>query len=228
MFLASVPKFVTRAFPSLTWKIPEEDKVIYLTFDDGPIPEATPWVLEKLEEYNAKATFFCVGDNVRKHPFIYDMVINKGHSIGNHTFNHLNGWRTKPEEYVANIEKAEAYIDSNLFRPPRGLIKNAHYQLIKDRYKVIMWNVLSLDYEKKLSPKQCLKNVTDHAKPGSIVVFHDSIKAWKNMSYALPKTLEHFSSLGYRFEAIEVKQHSLPKPSLIEMWFNYSFQRKRA
>jgi len=228
MFLASVPNLITKAFPSLIWKIPEEEKVLYLTFDDGPVPEATPWVLETLKKYNAKATFFCVGDNVRKYPFLYEQIQKDGHSVGNHTFNHLNGWTTKPEEYVKNIEKAAELIDSNLFRPPRGLLKNSHYQLIKSKYKVIMWNVLSIDYEKKLSPKQCSRNVISHAKPGSIIVFHDSIKAWKNMHYALPKVLEHFSNLGYQFRAIKFKQLSHRKPSLIEMWFNYSFQRKRA
>lgn len=228
MFLASVPKFVTKAFPSLIWKIPEKEKVLYLTFDDGPVPEATPWVLETLKKYNAKATFFCVGDNVRKYHHLYNQVLEHGHSVGNHTFNHLNGWTSVPEEYVDNIEKAAEYINSNLFRPPRGLLRNPHYQLIKSKYKVIMWNVLSIDYEKKLSPQQCVKNVTRNAKPGSIVVFHDSIKAWKNMSYALPLVLEHFSKLGYQFKAIEFKQLSQRKPSLIEMWFNYSFQRKRA
>ena len=228
MFLASVPKFVIKAFPSLIWKIPEKEKVLYLTFDDGPVPEATPWVLETLKKFNAKATFFCVGDNVRKHPQVFKQVLEHGHSVGNHTFNHMNGWTSVPEEYVENIEKAAEYINSNLFRPPRGLLRNPHYQLIKSKYKVIMWNVLSIDYEKKLSPQQCLKNVTRNAKPGSVVVFHDSIKAWKNMSYALPHVLEHFSALGYQFKAIEFKQLSQRKPSLLEMWFNYSFQRKRA
>lgn len=228
MFLASVPNLITKAFPSLIWKIPEREKVLYLTFDDGPIPEATPWVLETLKKHNAKATFFCVGDNVRKHPEIYQQVLDAGHSVGNHTFNHLNGWTTPPKEYIENIEKAAGYIDSNLFRPPRGLIRNPHFQSIKQNYKVIMWNVLSIDYEKKLSPQQCLRNVTKNAKPGSIVVFHDSIKAWKNMSYALPLVLEHFSKLGYQFKSIEFEKLSRRKPSLIEMWFNYSFQRKRA
>lgn len=228
MFIASIPSLLTKAFPSLIWKIPTNEKVLYLTFDDGPVPEATPWVLETLKKYNAKATFFCVGDNVRKHPFLYEQILKEGHSVGNHTFNHLNGWTTKPEDYVKNIEKAAELIDSNLFRPPRGLLKNSHFQLLKNKYKVIMWNVLSVDYDKKLSQEQCLKNVTDNAKSGSIIVFHDSIKAWKNMNYAMPKVLEHFSNQGYQFKAIEFKQLSARKPSLIEMWFNYSYQRKRA
>ncbi len=228
MFLAAVPKFVTKAFPSLVWKIPEKEKVLYLTFDDGPVPEATPWVLETLKKYDAKATFFCVGDNVRKYPHLYKQILESGHSVGNHTFNHLNGWITPPEEYIENIEKAAGYINSNLFRPPRGLLRNPHFQLIKSKYKVIMWNVLSIDYEKKLSPQQCLKNVVNNAKSGSIIVFHDSIKAWKNMSNALPHVLEHFAEQGYQFKPIKFKQLSQPKPSLIEMWFNYSYQRKRA
>jgi len=228
MFIASIPNILTKAFPSLIWKIPTNEKILYLTFDDGPVPEATPWVLETLKKYNAKATFFCVGDNVRKNPSIYNQILKDGHSVGNHTFNHLNGWTTKPEDYVNNIEKAAELINSNLFRPPRGLFKNSHFQLLKQKYKVIMWSVLSVDYDKSLSQKQCLKNVIDNAKPGSIIVFHDSIKAWKNMNYALPKVLEHFSNQGYQFKAIEFKQLFAKKPSLIEMWFNYSYQRKRA
>lgn len=228
MLLASIPNVITKAFPSLIWKIPENEKVLYLTFDDGPVPEATPWVLETLRKFGASATFFCVGDNVRKYPHLFEQILKGGHSVGNHTFNHLNGWTTKPEDYIKNIEKAAKLIDSNLFRPPRGLLKNSHFQLIKAKYKVIMWNVLSIDYDKKLSQKQCAKNVINNAKPGSIVVFHDSIKAWKNMHYALPEVLEHFTNLGYQFKAIQFKQLSQKKPSLIEMWFNYSFQRKRA
>jgi len=228
MILASMPKVVTKAFPSFIWRFPEEEKILYLTFDDGPIPETTPWVLSVLNDFNAKATFFCVGENVNKYTYLYDKLLNEGHSVGNHTFNHLNGWRTEPEAYTQNIKKAENYIQSNLFRPPHGLIKKSQFQSIREDYKVIMWDVLSMDYDKKITQEQCLKNVTNNAKPGSIVVFHDSIKAWDNLQYALPRALKHFSDLGYQFAAINLNQYSLPKPSLIEWWINYSIIKKRA
>ncbi len=228
MILASVPKVVTKAFPSLVWRIPEQEKILYLTFDDGPIPETTPWILTVLNDFNAQATFFCVGDNVRKYPYLYDQLIEEGHSVGNHTFNHLNGWKTESDLYIDNVKIAKKYIHSNLFRPPHGMIKNNQFQSIKEEYKVIMWDVLSMDYDKKIGKEQCLKNVTNNAKPGSIVVFHDSIKAWENIEYALPKTLEYFSELGYQFSAIKLNQIEMPKPSLIESWFNYSTIKKRA
>ncbi len=228
MILASMPKVVTKAFPSLIWRLPEEEKILYLTFDDGPIPETTPWILSVLKDFDAKATFFCVGDNVNKYTYLYDKLLENGHSVGNHTFNHLNGWKTEPDIYTQNIKKAEKYIHSNLFRPPHGLIRNTQYQSIRDDYKVIMWDVLSMDYDKKISQEQCLKNVTNNAKPGSIVVFHDSIKAWDNLEFALPKTLKHFSDLGYQFAAIDLNRFALPKPSLIEWWINYSIIKKRA
>jgi peptidoglycan-N-acetylglucosamine deacetylase len=228
MLLASVPKIVSRAFPSLIWHIPEQENIIYLTFDDGPIPETTPWLLSLLKTYDAKATFFCVGDNVKKYPYLYKRLLNEGHSVGNHTFNHIVGWKTDASEYIENINKAKKLIDSNLFRPPHGLIKNNQYQSIKDEFKVVMWDVLSMDYDKSVSPEQCLKNVITHAKPGSIVVFHDSKKAWENLKYALPKALEYFSALGYSFAPIKQEQLSSSRPSIIENWMQYSFLKKRA
>jgi len=228
MLLASVPKVVTKAFPSFIWRIPEHEKVLYLTFDDGPIPETTPWILSVLKDFNAKATFFCVGDNVFKHSYLYDQLLNSGHSVGNHTFNHLNGWKTASGLYTENIRKAEKYIHSNLFRPPHGLIKNTQFQAIKDDYNVIMWDVLGMDYDKKVSREQCLKNVTSNAKPGSIVVFHDSLKSWNNLEFVLPKTLSYFSDLGFKFAAIDINRQSHTKPSLVEWWINYTIIRKRA
>jgi peptidoglycan-N-acetylglucosamine deacetylase len=228
MLLASVPKFVLKAFPSFIWHLQVNDKVVHFTFDDGPIPETTPWILSMLKSFDAKATFFCVGDNVKKYTYLYNRILDEGHSVGNHTFNHLTGWKTETNEYVDNIYKAKPLIQSNLFRPPHGLIRNAQYQLIKDEFKVVLWDVLSLDYDKKVSQQQCYKNVVNHVKPGSIVVFHDSIKAWNNLKFALPKTLEHLSELGYKFSAINLGQHKFSKPSFIENWMQNSFIKKRA
>ncbi|MBN1252155.1 MAG: polysaccharide deacetylase family protein [Bacteroidales bacterium] len=228
MFLASMPSVIKKAFPSLIWRMNNEDKVIHLTFDDGPIPETTRWILKTLDNFNAKATFFCVGDNVEKYPHLYNQILDKDHVVGNHTFNHLSGWKTETSDYVENIYKAENLISSDLFRPPHGLLKNSQIQALKNNFKIIMWDVLSMDYEEKISPLQCLKNVTNNAKNGSIIVFHDSIKAWKNLQYALPKTLEYFSELGYSFNSINLNKYQLPKPSIIESWMNSSYSRQLA
>lgn len=228
MLLASVPAVVTKAFPSLVWKISRQEKIIYLTFDDGPIPETTKWILATLKKHKAKATFFCVGDNVQKYPNLYNEILFDGHTVGNHTFNHLNGWKTDTEEYITNIEKAKQHISSRLFRPPHGLIKTSQVQKLKKDFKIVMWDVLSMDYDQKITPEQCLNNVTENAKPGSIVVFHDSIKSRKNLEYALPETLEYFSAQGYSFESLNLSTHQEPKPSIIELWMNYSFLRKQA
>jgi len=228
MRIASVPKIVSRTFPSLIWHIPEQENIVYLTFDDGPIPETTPWLLSMLKSFNAKATFFCVGDNVRKYNYLYNRLLDEGHSVGNHTFNHLVGWKTPTEEYIENINQAKTLINSNLFRPPHGLIRNAQYQLIKTEFKVVMWDVLSMDYDKKISPEQCYKNVINNVSPGSIIVFHDSLKAWENLKYALPKTLEYLLEHGYKFSTINIGQNNQAKPSFIENWMQNSFLKKRA
>jgi len=226
MFLASIPHVITKAFPNLIWKMDNKEKVIYLTFDDGPIPETTKWVLETLDNFNAKATFFCVGDNVKKHPHLFNQILAKGHVVGNHTFNHIKGWTTETNEYVNNAYKADRMINSELFRPPHGMIKKSQIKALRDEFKIIMWNVLSMDYNKKISPKQCLKNVTSNAKAGSIVVFHDSIKASRNMQFALPKTLEYFSNKGYSFNAIRLNEYQQPKLSLFEtLTYNTSVRR---
>jgi peptidoglycan/xylan/chitin deacetylase (PgdA/CDA1 family) len=228
MLLATVPKVVTRAFPSLIWHIPEREKIVYLTFDDGPIPETTPWLLSMLKSFNAKATFFCVGENVKKYNYLYKRLLDEGHSVGNHTYNHLVGWKTDNQTYIENINKANNLINTNLFRPPHGLIKNSQLQLIKDDFKIVMWDVLSMDYDKSVSQEQCYRNVVNHAKPGSVIVFHDSIKAWENLKYALPKTLEYLSEKGYSFSNIDYGRLGSSKPSIIENWMHNSFLRKRA
>jgi peptidoglycan/xylan/chitin deacetylase (PgdA/CDA1 family) len=186
-------------FPTLTWRLPAKEKILYLTFDDGPIPEVTPWVLATLKEYNALATFFCIGDNVRKHPEVYNQVLENGHAIGNHTMHHLNGWETKNSKYFTDVDQAEKFIKSSFFRPPYGKIKYSQIFQLKKKYKIIMWDVLSKDYVQTLTGQSCFEIVKAKATGGSIVVFHDSLKAEARLKEALPATLEHFSKLGYVF-----------------------------
>ncbi|MFN8274156.1 MAG: polysaccharide deacetylase family protein [Flavobacteriaceae bacterium] len=187
-------------FPKYIWNLPTHEKIVFLTFDDGPMPEITPWVLDQLDAYQVKATFFCIGDNVRKHPEIYEEVMRRGHAIGNHTFNHLNGWKTATSTYIENTIKWEEYAatQSVLFRPPYGKIKRSQAQkLMQKGYKIIMWDVLSADFDTSVSPEKCLSNVVNHLESGSIVVFHDSLKAFKNIQYALPKTLQFLKENGF-------------------------------
>lgn len=202
MYLVKSSYFIKKYYSNFIWKIPTAEKIIYLTFDDGPTPEITEWTLATLKTFNAKATFFCVGSNVAKHPEIFQQIISEGHAVGNHTYHHLNGWHTDNEAYLRNIKKCEEVVTSNLFRPPYGRIKKSQYELIKDDYKVIMWDVLSGDFDPKTSPKKCLSNVIHNTSEGSIVVFHDSIKAASNLKHTLPKVLEYFIEKGYRFESI--------------------------
>jgi peptidoglycan-N-acetylglucosamine deacetylase len=197
-------------FPSITWRIATTEKIIFLTFDDGPVPEATPGVLDLLRERNAKATFFCIGENVVKHPEIFRRILNEGHAAGNHTYNHLNGWITPRETFTANAELCRAAISaaapgaqmSVLFRPPFGKLKRGQYADIKKDYKIVLWDVLTRDWEQDRSADSCFARVSRKASPGSIVVFHDSIKAKPRMLSALEQTLEHFTRLDYRFESL--------------------------
>lgn len=199
------PFVVKELFPNFIWEINTTKKELYLTFDDGPTPEITNWVLKVLSDFNAKATFFCVGKNVEKHPDIFQHIIDQDHTIGNHTHNHIKGWNTKTEDYLTNIEKASGIIPSKLFRPPYGQIKPKQgKKLISMDYKVVMWNVLPFDWDNQVSEKTCLNNVISNTKNGSIIVFHDSIKASRNMQYCLPKVLEHFSEKGFVFKSIEI------------------------
>lgn len=200
---AKTPGFVKSLFPNFTWHIETEEKVLYLTFDDGPTPEVTDWVLKTLNQYHAKATFFCIGNNITKHPDVYSRVIKEGHSVGNHTHNHLKGWKVKTKHYLADVELASEVINSQLFRPPYGKFKTKQSkQLIKSGYQIVMWDVLSFDWDAKTSQEACLKNVIGTAKEGSIVVFHDSHKAWENLSYVLPRVLDYYSEKGYTFKAL--------------------------
>ncbi len=199
------PPILLRVFDGkyLTCSILTWEKVIYITFDDGPIPEVTTAVLGILKERNIQATFFCVGDNVKKQPDVFAKVSGAGHAIGNHTFHHLNGWKTPPAEYVEDVMRCDEYFKTDLFRPPYGRFTPSQYFLLRKQYRIILWSVLSGDYNKEISKEQCLLNVVTHTKPGSIVLFHDSLKAKENLFYALPRFLDHFVDKGYRFEKLE-------------------------
>ena len=204
-YFVKSPFWFKKVYPDLFWEIPTQEKNIYLTFDDGPHPIITMQVLDLLKTYNAKATFFCIGNNVVKYPEVYKRIIDDGHAVGNHTFNHLNGWKTADELYLNDINRAMEYIDSNLFRPPYGRISRFQIQqLLKPKYqmKLIMWSVLSGDFDPDISAEKCMNNVLLSTKPGSIIVFHDSEKAAEKMLYALPKVLEQFSKKGFAFEKI--------------------------
>ncbi|MDP4184212.1 MAG: polysaccharide deacetylase family protein [Bacteroidota bacterium] len=198
-----LPSWITNWFPAAVWKIPTENKEVYLTFDDGPIPEVTPRVLQLLREENVPATFFCVGENVSKHPEVFGQILDDGHMTGNHTYNHLQGLKTSKKEYYNNVEKANRLIGSNLFRPPHGWLRRAQYKKLSKKYKIIMWDAISCDYNPAVSPKECLRNVLDYVRPGSIITFHDSIKAEKNLFETLPKVIRMLKEQGYTFRKIE-------------------------
>ncbi len=197
---------IKKLFPNLIWDIPNKEKKIYLTFDDGPTPEITQWVLAELEKHHAKATFFCIGKNIAAHPEIFNTIIEKGHSIGNHTYNHLNGWKTKTEHYIENsllCENNISNLQSKLFRPPYGKITAAQAKELRQLgYKIIMWDVLSADFDQTISPEKCLENVLKNTQNGSIIVFHDSVKAYKNLEYVLPRALDYLTKNNYSFEKL--------------------------
>lgn len=205
-YFVKTPWWLKKLFTDCTWQMPAGEKIIYLTFDDGPHPVATTFVLNELRKYEARATFFCVGNNVMEHPEIYKRIILEGHAVGNHTFSHLNGWKTKDDEYLNNVGVAKKYIDSNLFRPPYGKITKFQQALLSKNYKLltIMWTVLSGDFDTTISDQKCLNNVIANSGNGSIIVFHDSEKALEKMSFTLPKVLQHFSDKGYRFKQIVI------------------------
>jgi len=222
--ISTLGKFL---YPSLLWNLPKTGNTLYLTFDDGPIPEVTPWVLALLKEYHAKATFFCIGENIVKHPEVFDQILAEGHNVGNHSFNHLNGWKTPTSTYIENVEKAEEIIfgkqgsinrnqdlrtenieereekNIKLFRPPYGKITPKQIKILQGQgFKIVMWEVISGDFDVNISQENCLNNVLKNSRPGSIVVFHDSIKASANLKEVLPKILEYFHQKGFGFKAI--------------------------
>ena len=204
MFIEQPPWFYRALFPGVIWRIPAKKKCVYLTFDDGPIPEVTPWVLDILDKYGVKATFFCVGDNVRKHPDIYQMILDRGHRVGNHTFNHIQGIRFWTKNYLANVEKAAEYIKSDLFRPPHGHMRFPQVVGLRRHYRIIMWDLVTRDYSKRMRPEQVLNNVKRYARNGSIITFHDSLKSWNNgnLQYALPRSIEFLKAEGYEFKVL--------------------------
>lgn len=199
---------IKKIFSNHVWEISNTENKIYLTFDDGPIPEITEWVLEELKKHNAKATFFCIGHNMEKHPEILEKVINDGHSVGNHTFNHLNGWKTSTKEYIENSIQWSVVSgqspNGKLFRPPYGKIKSSQSKKLRQLgYKIIMWDVLSADYDTAISPEKCLENVLKNVTSGSIIVFHDSVKAFPNLEYTLPKAMKYWQEKGFVFEKLD-------------------------
>ena len=219
MYFNNLTNLLSIFYPKLTWARRSAEKLIYLTFDDGPIPEVTEYVLDELDKYSAKATFFCVGDNILKNTPVFQNIIHRGHKIGNHTFNHLNGWKNETGHYLENVSKCnyiimnsldaetkQTYLSNRsgkkLFRPPYGKIKQAQIKALTEDYEIIMWDVLSGDFDKNLAPEKCLYKAIKFTKNGSIVIFHDSLKALPNLQYALPRFLKHFKEAGYRFESL--------------------------
>lgn len=204
-----MPETLQKMFPDILWKGNEIGKNLYLTFDDGPQPEVTDFVLQQLKLYNAKATFFCIGKNVETQPNLFERILKEGHSTGNHSFNHLNGWDTSTIEYLQNVqlyddlmENQYPEINTKLFRPPYGKLKVQQYKKLKEKKKIVLWDVLSYDFKPDLHSEQVLKNVTDHAGEGSVIVFHDSAKAFSHIKYCLPRVLEYYSKKGFDFKAL--------------------------
>lgn len=205
MYLAYSPFWLRWLYPTLTWHKSRKEKYVYLTFDDGPIPVVTPYVLNTLKKYDCKATFFCIGDNIDKNPSILSDVIAEGHTVGNHTYNHLRGWKTSDGDYLDSVRKASVLTGTRLFRPPYGRIKKSQITDIRKHFpetEIVMWDVLSGDFDESITKEQCVENVLKHCKNGSIIVFHDSLKAFERLEYALPIVLENLSEKGFQFKTL--------------------------
>lgn len=196
------PKLIRRLMPALIWDMPVTDEV-YLTFDDGPTPEVTEWILDTLSKYGAKATFFCLGKNAEMHPELFQKIVDQGHKIGNHTYSHQKGWGMSLERYLEDVEFGNNFLKSDLFRPPYGRITPAQARRLSEHYSLIMWDIISRDYSQWVSPRSCLHNVTRYVQGGSIVVFHDSRKAFRNLRYALPRTLQFLQDRGLKCVTLE-------------------------
>lgn len=214
MRLISPPSVCRFMFPAMIWQMPEGEKCLYLTFDDGPHPTITPQVLDILHKYNAKATFFCIGNNVQKYPETFELLKKEGHSIGSHTFNHENGWKTGTDDYVKSVIDANNLIHSNLFRPPYGKVRYSQIKKLRklasgeEPLNIVAWTVIAYDWDKGLTPEQVYNNVIDNVKDGAIIAFHDSGKAYPRMIEALPKVLDYFTGRGYSFKAITLSGSS--------------------
>lgn len=206
MSLVRTPKILQALLPGLQWRNETREREIYLTFDDGPIPTVTPWVLSILADFKAKATFFCVGHNIEKHPDIYQQILMEGHQTGSHTFNHLDGWHTTDEDYFANIRKGAELVGNRLFRPPYGRIKPLQFYQLRRQYQIVMWDILSRDFDQSVSPDACLDNILRNVCPGSIIVLHDSIKTFDKLTILLPRLLDLLSRQGYQFSAIPLRE----------------------
>lgn len=200
--LVRPPQLLRSFYKGSLWRMDKAQPVIYLTFDDGPITELTPWVLDVLKQYQVKATFFCVGENVSKNPDIFERIKSEGHQVGNHTYNHVKGWKVSKSQYLENIEKCQNLTKTNLFRPPYGRIKKSQFKTLLNNYQVVFWDVLSYDYDSLMTPKKCLDNSISYTRNGSIIVFHDNVKAQKNLKFALPHYIEHFLKLNYKFATL--------------------------
>ena len=224
-FRVQLPAIFTRLYPEAIWKIPSGEKEVYLTFDDGPAPGVTPAVLDILRNKGVKATFFCVGENVYHHPEIFQQVIDDGHAVGNHTYNHLKGLEYTNNYYLSNVEKAYKLIGSRLFRPPYGLFKRSQYRRLKSKYLIIMWDVISCDYDPNLKPDEVFSNVVNFVRDGSIVTFHDSLKAENNVLTALPKVIDHLLAEGYTFKKIDI---SKTRPFASSPWLQRFRQMREA
>ena len=204
MKIYSAPFWIRAIYPrELIWRVPTSCREVFLTFDDGPVPEVTPLVLEILKKFNVKATFFCVGDNVQKYPEVYKQLLEEGHTTGNHTFHHVKAWKTEHHSYLSEVEQCSRLVKSNLFRPPYGQINRKLTRKLNKNYKIIMWSVITGDYDKNLSGEQCLDNAVKYTRPGSIIVFHDSLKAFERLEYALPLYIEFCKKEGYTFGILQ-------------------------
>ena len=203
MLIEQPPLILRWLYPKALWRMDKNVKAVYLTFDDGPTPRITPWVLDLLDKYQIKATFFLVGDNVRKHPEEFKMILERGHRVGNHTYNHIQGSRYLSYNYLANANKADELIKSDLFRPPHGWMRWEQYMVLKNRYTIVMWDLVTRDYSKRLNGPQVLEKVKKYVRNGSIITFHDSIKSEKNLKYALPRAIEWLQEQGYEFKVFD-------------------------
>lgn len=216
MFNPRLLKYARLLLPPMTWELPDRG-CVYLTFDDGPTPGVTPRVLDILAAAEVKATFFCLGKNVEQHPGLYRAIVEAGHKVGNHSYSHVRGWGMPTEQYVEDVDLANQLVDSDIFRPPYGRIRRRQAEVLSSRYRLVMGGIISRDYNPKVSPQQCLRNVTGSVSGGSVVVFHDSAKAFRNMAYALPRAIEHIRSMGLGFDTIGAEAPRLSGPQREEM-----------